>query len=122
MLQKYPQLCVKLWILFLFQSFFQGGAVERCQMHPVEAVFRCQYKGLGQIVTGHHFAFFFRGIQKFPGSFGGGCIVQVKNSNDGLVPDRHIIADGKIHGYTPFSFFHSLTASSSQRLFLGLVA
>ena len=101
MLQKYPQLCVKLWILFLFQSFFQGGAVERCQMHPVETVFRCQHKRLGQIVTGHHFAFLFRGIQKFPGALGGGGVVQVKNADDTFVPDCHIIADGQIHNYTP---------------------
>ena len=91
-------------------------------MDPVEAVFRSQDKGLGQIIAGHHFALLLRRIQKFPGPFGGGGVVQVEDANDGSVPDCHIIADGKIHGYTPFSFFHSLTAISSQRLFLGFVA
>ena len=63
-------------------------------MHFIKAVFRRQHKGFGQIITGDHSAFFFRVIQKFHSFFGIGCVVQIKDSDDGCISDRHIIADG----------------------------
>jgi len=105
-----------------FQSLFQSCSIQRCEPHPGETVFGSQHKGLWQIIAGDYLAILLAPFQKFPGSSGSGGVVQVKDSYDGMIPDCHIIADGKIHGYTPLIFFHSATASSSQRLFLGLVA
>ena len=62
-----------------------------------EAVFRCEDKGLWQIVAGDDLTFLFRPVQKFPGTLGSGGVVQVKNSDNGPIPHRHIIADGQIH-------------------------
>jgi len=78
----------------LFQPLFQCGAVQGCQMDPVEAVFRGQHKGFGQVIAGHHFALLFCRLQKFPGPLGSGGVVQVKNTDDAPIPDCHIIADG----------------------------
>ncbi len=102
MLQKYPQLCAKLWIFFLFQSFFQGSAVEGRQMNPVETVFAGQDKGLGQIIAGYNLAFLFCCLQKFPGALGSGGIVHIKNTDDGGISYRHIIADGKVQSRSSF--------------------
>ena len=63
-------------------------------MDPVEAIFRSQNEGFRQIVTGHHLAVLFRLVQKFPGPFGGGGVVQVKYADNGRIPHRHVIADG----------------------------
>ena len=87
--------------IFSFQSLFQSGAAEGRQVYPAETVFRGQHKSLGQIIAGHHFALLLRRFQKFPGPFGGGGVVQIKNANDAFVPDSHIVADGQIHNYTP---------------------
>ena len=86
----------------LFQSFFQGRGCQGRQMHPAETVFAGEHEGLGQIVTGNHLALLFRLLQKFPGAAGGRGVVQVENADDALLPDCHIIADGKIHEYAPF--------------------
>ena len=109
-------------LVSLFQAFFQCGAVQGGQVDSGKAVFAGKHKGFRQIVTGNDLAFLFRCLQKFPGSFGCGGVVQIKDAYDGFLPDSHIIADGQIHNQTPFSFFHSATASSSQRLFFGLEA
>ena len=82
---------------FLFQSFFQRLAGKGGQMNPGEAVFRGKDKALGQIVAGDYLALLLRPVQKFPGPFGGGGIVQVEDADHRPVPHRHIISDGQIH-------------------------
>ena len=84
-------------LCFLFQSFFQGCGAQGGQMYPLEAVFCRQHKGFWQIVTGNDLTFLLRPIQKFPGALGGGGIVHIKNTDDGRVPHRHIVADVQVH-------------------------
>ena len=78
--------------ILLLQSLFQSIGIQRRQPDTGETVFGCEHEGLGQIITGNHFAVPFRLLQKFPGPFGGGGIVQIKDPNDGPVPDCHIVA------------------------------
>lgn len=83
--------------LFPPKAFFQRRRIQRRQMDPGEAVFRCEKKRLGQVVTGDHLSLFLAFLQEFPGTLGGGGVVQVKYPNNGLIPHRHVVADGKIH-------------------------
>ena len=63
-------------------------------MHPVQTVFGGQYKGLGQIVTGHDQSVLFGLIEKRHRLFGITGVVQIKYPDDRLFPHRHIISDG----------------------------
>ena len=71
-------------------------------MNPIKAVLTGEHEGFWQIVTGNHLALLFRLVQKFPGAFGGGGIVQIKDANDALLPNSHIVAYRKIHDSIPF--------------------
>ena len=63
-------------------------------MDPGHAIFRRQDKGFRQIVAGDDLAVFFRPVQKFLCPFGGGGVVHVENTDDGLVPHGHVVSDG----------------------------
>ena len=71
-------------------------------MHLVETVLAGENEGFGQIVTGDHLTFLLRLVQKFPGTLGGGGVVQIEDTNDALLPDSHIVAYRKIHDSIPF--------------------
>ena len=77
----------------LFQSFFKGLGTERSKVSPVKTVLRCQYKGLGKIVTGDYLAVLLGLLQKVPGPFGGRGIVHIKDPDDGTFPHGHIVTD-----------------------------
>ena len=62
-------------------------------MHFGKAVFRRQHKGFGQVITGNDHTFLFRVIEKFHSLFGIGGVVQIENTDDGRISDRHIFAD-----------------------------
>ena len=82
------------WPSFLLsQSLFQclggpGGLVD-----PGHAVFHGQNIGFWKVIPGHDLTLFLRPFQKFPSPGGDGGVVQVKNTDDILVPHSHIIAD-----------------------------
>ena len=81
----------------LQSAVLQDCGVELDQVDPVQAVFGAQNKGFRQIVGGgHHLAVLLGPGQKFPGALFIGAVVQIKNADDGAVPDRHIVADGNI--------------------------
>ena len=83
---------------YLFHSLLQRRGVELAQVYPIHAVFAGQEEGLWNIIgDGDDLTVFLRLREKLSCVFGPGGIVQVKDPNDGLVPDRHIRTDGDVH-------------------------
>ena len=70
-------------------------------MDSGKSVFRRQHERLGQVIAGNDGAVLFRLIEKRNGAFGVGGVIQIKNTNNGRISHRHIIADGQIHTITP---------------------
>lgn len=81
----------------LFQPFFQCGSGEGREVDLWNPVFRRQDEGLGQLVTGHHLSLLLAFLQEEPGSFGGRSIVQIKDPDNGPLPNRHVLSNGQIH-------------------------
>ena len=77
----------------MLQPFFQSIGIERGQMDPIKAIFRSENKGFGKIITGDDLAVFLCLIQKLPGSFGSGGVIQIKDPDNGGFPKRKIISD-----------------------------
>ena len=88
----------QLSIVNLFHSLFQCGGVELAEIDSVHAEFAGQEEGFRNIFRGRdHFAVLLCLREKISRMFGTGGIVQIKDPNDGLIPDSHIRTDVDVH-------------------------
>ena len=88
----------QLSIINLLHSLLQGSGVELAEVDLLHAVLAGQEEGLGDIIGNRDdLAVLFRLREKFSGVFGIGGVIQVKDPDDGPLPDRHIRTDGDVH-------------------------
>ena len=88
----------QLSIINLLHSLLQGSGVELAEVDLLHAVLAGQEEGLGDIIGNRDdLAVLFRLREEISCVFGPGGIVQVKDPDDGLVPDGHIRTNGDVH-------------------------